>query len=384
MLTGATGSIGAHILFELLHDDSVSKVFCMTRREFPLESILQSLIAKELYITPEQASKIVALRSALDQPNLGLEADSDVLHQLQQSVTQVIHVAWPVNFNLPLNQFEPHIRGLHNLIQFSLSVSRSEPAVLMFCSSVSTALKAPSAKIPEAPMGLECAYLGYGQSKLVCEHIISIARHSGARAYSLRIGQVSGHSKKGLWNDAEALPLLIRSALTLKALPDLSQSCSWLPVDKLAAVILEVTRARSAANQEHAKNYSDIFAGPGQMDDSVYNLCNPREFSWSAFLESLSRNGFPFETVPFDEWLQMLRDSEARGEGHVNPAVKLIDHYEAMYGKQSSLAQLGPKSFITEMAERDSITLRNDRLRIIEDGILSCYVRDWLNRWMTV
>lgn len=79
----------------------------------------------------------------------------------------------------------------------------------------------------------------------------------------------------------------------------------------------------------------------------------------------------------------MLRESETRGEEHINPAVKLIGHYEAMYGGKTGSVQLGLKTFVTEKAERDSVTLRNGRLRMVEDGILSCYVRDWLRRWMT-
>jgi Putative dehydrogenase domain of multifunctional non-ribosomal peptide synthetases and related enzymes len=249
ILTGATGSIGAHTLYELLSDDSITSVFCLTRRTSPMEAVICSLIEKDLFITAEQAAKIVALNSSLDEPGLGL-GDADLIYAMKKSVTQIIHAAWPVNFNIPLIQFEPHIRGLYNLIQFSLSVQRPEPATVMFCSSISTALASPSTKIQEAPMCLASAYMGYGQSKLIGEHIVSVARASGARAFSLRIGQVSGHSKKGLWNDSEALPLLIRSALTLEALPEMDQTCSWLPVDKLASTIIELTRTCSAPDNE--------------------------------------------------------------------------------------------------------------------------------------
>jgi hypothetical protein len=83
--------------------------------------------------------------------------------------------------------------------------------------------------------------------------------------------------------------------------------------------------------------------------------------------------------VPFEQWLQMLRESETRGEENINPAVKLIDHYEALHGKGSQ--RLYPKRFVTEKATRDSVSLRNGRLRIIEDGILNCYARNWQARW---
>lgn len=371
ILTGATGSIGAHTLYELLNDTSVSKVYCFTRRENALKAVLQSLLDKELHVTAEQASRIVALNTDLEDQTFGL-GDNELIPQMLDSVTQIIHAAWPVNFNLPLRQFEEHIRGLHNLIQFSLSVHQPEPAVLMFCSSVSTALASSSPSIHEEPLRLDGAYMGYGRSKLIGEHIVSAARRTGAKTYSLRIGQVSGHSKKGLWNDSEALPLMIRSALTLGALPELQETCSWLPVDKLAATIVELTRSCAAP----ARPASPVEAE--YVDDSIYNVCNSRAFSWSALLASLENNGFRFQTVSFEEWMRLLRESEERGEVEVNPAVKLVGHYEEMYGRDSVLGQ---KTFLTEKSERDSLTLRNGRLRIIEDGILNCYVRDWTTRW---
>ena len=359
----------------------MTTVFCLTRRENPLEAVINSLQEKELHIIPEQKSKIVAVNSSLDQPDFGL--DRDMIGHMQASVTQLIHAAWPVNFNLQLGQFEPHFQGLYNLIQFSLSVQRPEPAVLMFCSSISTSLHAVSTEIQEAPIDLSSAYLGYGQSKLIGEHIVSVARQSGARAFSLRIGQVSGHSKKGLWNDNEALPLMIRSALTLKALPDLQETCSWLPIDMLACTMVELTRACSASYHESAEGYNSSVTTAERVDDSIYNVCNPREFSWPALLKSLSQSGFQFDTVSVKQWLQKLRESEAKGEEHINPAVKLIGHYEMMHGENSLFTQHGPKIFVTDKAERDSVTLRNGHLRILEDGILNCYVRDWLSRWVT-
>lgn len=350
---------------------------------------MEALSGKGLHVPASKEQKIIALNSGLDKPDLGV--GEAMLSEMQQSVSLIIHAAWPVNFNLPLSSFEPHVRGLYNLLQFSLSVHLPSPATTFFCSSVSTAFGASSPDIHERPLSdLNSALdMGYGRSKLVGEHIVSNARRSGAKAYSLRIGQISGHSKKGLWNDSEALPLMIRSALTLKALPDLPDTtCSWLPVDKLASAILEIAgvcshasppsspQSRVSSNNSSCSNDDD--------DDTIYNLCNSRSFTWSSLLTTLRSSGFEFATVPFDTWLQMLRDSEARGEEKVNPAVKLTDHYEAMYAQSPpGLQKQQPqeKKFHTDKAERDSVTLRDGPLRIIEDGILGCYAQDWLKRW---
>ncbi|KAJ5742449.1 uncharacterized protein N7511_011468 [Penicillium nucicola] len=379
LLTGATGSIGAHILFELLHDDSVSTIYCLTRRSSSLEAIINTLVEKDLDVSPEQMTKIIALNSSLDESNFGLGLKADMFEHMLDSVSLIIHTAWPVNFNLPLSQFEPHIRGLYNLIQFSLSVHRWEPAVVMFCSSVSTALGSPSDEIPEEPIALDHAFMGYGQSKLVGEHIVSNARLSGARAYSLRIGQVSGHTKKGLWNDSEALPLMVRSALTIKVLPVLDQECSWLPVDRLACSILEL--AKTCSSQTKIEDTQESGSSLAKSDDSIYNVCNSRAFPWKSLLDTLKMNGFEFEALPFEEWLHKLRESEARGEEHANPAVKLIHHYEQMHRMRSSADASTCKRYNTDKAERDSLTLRNGRLRIVDDGILNCYAQDWLTRW---
>jgi thioester reductase-like protein len=346
----------------------------LTRRSQPKEDILEALAKKGLEVLPFRASKIVALTSSLDKSDLGV--GEKMLSEMRRSVSLIIHTAWPVNFNLPLVNFEPHIQGVHNLIQFSLSVHLPAPAVMLFCSSISTALGAKSSEIDETPLEdlNDALEMGYGRSKLIGERIVSNARKLGARVHSLRIGQVSGHSKRGLWNDSEAIPLMIRSALTLKALPQIDTTCSWLPVDKLACSILEIAKACSAITPDDRE--VDWRTGE-YVDDTVYNISNPRVFSWSSLLQGLQRAGFDFETVSFDKWLQLLRDSGARGEEMVNPAVKLADHYEAMYGE----AAPPPKTFVTEKAERDSNTLRNGRLRVIQDGILTRYAQDWLRRW---
>ncbi|KAJ5836567.1 hypothetical protein N7447_002593, partial [Penicillium robsamsonii] len=206
--------------------------------------------------------------------------------------------------------------------------------------------------------------MGYGQSKLL-----------GARTYSLRISQVSGLSKKGLWNESEVISLMIRSALTLRALPKLCQECSWLPVDKLALVVLELAESCSAPDRDVRLNRVSDPSGVAYINNSIYHVYNSRGFPWSELLAALRRNGFQFQIL--------LRESEARSEENINPAVNLIHHYEMIHGAESPIRQNGTRVFMTDKAERESVTLRNGRLSIVEDGILDCYARNWFMRWMT-
>ncbi len=200
-----------------------------------MQRILDSLKERRLELPGASKAKIIALTSNLSQPGFGL--DASILAQMKKEVSLIVHIAWPVNFNISLLSFEPHIAGLHNLLRFSLSVHAPQPAQVFFCSSISTAFNTPcSASIPEEPIEdlSHASSMGYAQSKLVGEHIVRNAARAGARSYVLRIGQVVGDAQHGLWNDKEFIPSMIRSALTLKALPNLQEVCLPLRLNSLS------------------------------------------------------------------------------------------------------------------------------------------------------
>lgn len=277
-----------------------------------------------------------------------------------------------MNFNLGIQSFEEqHIQGVHNLVQFSLSVSTPAPARFFFCSSIATALGSPRpATIPETPVfDLKAALpQGYARSKLVSEHIVrNAARDVGALTRILRIGQIVGDERTGLWNDAEAIPLIIRSALTLKVLPALDEAESWLPVDTLAATILDLAGISTGE-----------IPVSGFDTDLVYNIENPCTFSWTkVLLPELHRSGLDFSTVPVAEWLQKLRDYEkSGGDTGRNPAVKLIDHFESMYGNRKT----GEVRFETKTAQKHSAAFRATP-RLIEEGYIRRFVKAWLAKW---
>jgi len=147
-----------------------------------------------------------------------------------KTTTHIIHAAWTVNFQLGLSAFEPQLQGLHNLIETALQSHRSIPPHFYFCSSVAVALATPApAVIPEAPITnlAQALSSGYARSKLIAERIVAAAaENAGVPATVLRIGQVVGDTREGIWNDTEAWPLIVRSARTLGVLPRLDVVCT--------------------------------------------------------------------------------------------------------------------------------------------------------------
>ena len=307
---------------------TVRKVYCLVRGEKPRDRVLQSLKERGIVLESSSEYKIVALSIDLSRPNLGLT--EEMMEQFKIEVALILHLAWPVNFSINLQSFELQLAGLRTLLALSLEVYHSEPARLFFASSISTAENTPPpALIADAPVEdfSHALDMGYAQSKLVGEHMVLNAARCGARSYVLRIGQIVGDLQSGFWNDNEYVPSMIRSALSIKALPALNENCSWIPVDTLATAILEVSRTVKSAPKPCATDSTN--------PPVVYNMCNPHLFSWDQLLGKVRETGLEFETVPYGDWMQLLRNSASNGDEKQNPAVKLLDHFELRYSMRN-------------------------------------------------
>ncbi|GKZ72631.1 putative NRPS-like protein biosynthetic cluster [Aspergillus niger] len=318
VVTGATGSLGAHIVVKLAQMDHVKTIYCLVRaesREAAFRRVRQSLRARGLssVLSPATERKVVALPADLANPDrLGLE--ESLYNKLVQSVTAVMHCAWSVNFNWALESFESScIAGTRHLLDLCLDVHGPQPARFGFCSSVSTVARTQGNWVPEAlPDSLACAQgMGYAQSKLVTEHIVNrAAHHAGMTARVLRVGQIIADSVHGIWNATEAIPMMFQTAETIHALPQLDDILSWTPVDVVATSVIDLTMA----------------SGAGE----VVNLTNPMLNHWTRDLLPLLRQaGLEFEELPRREWLQRLRESNQ--DPDVNPPIKLLEFFTSKY-----------------------------------------------------
>ncbi|KAL8904938.1 MAG: hypothetical protein Q9207_002932, partial [Kuettlingeria erythrocarpa] len=354
VLTGTTGSIGAHTLAQMLPDPNITKIYCPVRGSNPLQRVFTSLSSRHLDVPERYQDKIFAFESDLSHPAFGLDPSAFAL--LKRECSLIIHTAWAVNFNLPLQSFEPHIGALHNLLSLSMSVKRPQPARLFFASSISVALNsAPSSLVPDDALQTDFGNVsptGYARSKYVGEHIVGRAViEAGAKACVLRIGQVVGDTQEGIWNDQEFLPMMIRSSFVLRVLPMQSERCSWLPVDTLATVILDL------AHDTASRDLAAAHPRP-QHSTTLYNVLNPRTFSWAEILDELRASGLHFAAQPFAEWLALLKASASKGEEEDNPAIKLLEYFETGHGAGEGSVGGGGIRFDTSAAERDSRALR--------------------------
>ncbi|KAG9714102.1 acetyl-CoA synthetase-like protein, partial [Aureobasidium melanogenum] len=117
LLTGATGTVGIHILTKLVRQNNVTAVWAIVRASSitqATERISEALSSRGLHLTEREKEKIVPFLGDLSKTDLGLGEES--LQKLKSQLTHVIHSAWAVNFNLGVRSFEDqHIKGAYNL-----------------------------------------------------------------------------------------------------------------------------------------------------------------------------------------------------------------------------------------------------------------------------
>ncbi|KAL5334466.1 hypothetical protein BJX70DRAFT_391380 [Aspergillus crustosus] len=326
VVTGATGSLGCHVVAKLSALPDVHKIYCFVRASSPLDAygrLLSSLRARRVYdkLSSTAKNKLIALPSDLSDPLLGLSKST--YNSLTSELTDIIHCAWSVNFNLHISSFErDNIAGIRNLANLALKTQRPAPATVNFCSSISAVVRSPESEVPEAlPEKLEYAQnMGYAQSKLVAEHLcVNAAKQTGLRARVLRIGQVIGDSEYGIWNTTEAIPLMIQSAVTIGALPKLDEFHRWLPVDDVAGIVVDISLSSGSPT-----------ASTEDKDQAIYNIISPHPFHWTNDLLPLLRSsGLTFDELKPSAWIQKLRDSNP--DPATNPPVKLVDFFAGKY-----------------------------------------------------
>lgn len=353
----------------------VEQVYCLVRADSnkaAMQRIRNSLEDAHLLQTlePTQLQKITALSSNLNADNLGLS--NEIYDVLCNRVTNIIHNAWAVNFNMQLASFETlSIASVPNLLNLARRSHLQTKPRFTFISSIATISQARQVPVAEARHGWEAVgNMGYAQSKWVAEEICTYAAEtsgpSGPSIQILRIGQITGDTQHGKWNAREAIPSVVQTALTIGALPVIEgkdETHFWLPVDTCAAAVVQL-----ALSHHHTSSVS------------FFHVCNHRGFCWNAeFIPSLRKAGLQFDELPQREWLRRLEASDS--DVFRNPPYRLLEHFRERYGRsREEEDDIIPGDGYTI----DSISARTfapvlDRAEPVDDALVGKFVRYWLS-----
>jgi thioester reductase-like protein len=374
ILTDSTSHLGSYILDALRRDiPGLSRIVCLNTGPNSRQNQQRSLDLKGLVKLPgdwwswislgqhQDGPSVLCHDADFSQPSFGLSHDD--FEDLLSSVTLIFHGAWSVNFNLPLDAFAGHVASVRRLVDFSArSMSGARIFFLSDWSAVSGHDDSVLEKIYEDwDMPLRN---GYSQSKFVSERILDTSyRESGIPVTICRVGQVAGPStSSGTWPKEDWFPTLLASSAHLDKIPDdlgRLDPTDWTPIDLLARVIVELSTRPPKTNRE---------------ETLVYHATNPSVHDWriqrSNVLASFSTVKRKPETVPFQVWLQSLRESASDPNVARNPALKLLAFFE-------EIAQVKGRVPYLEMTRTVGLSIHMFNLKATSRTDMMRWMKSW-------
>ena len=242
LVTGSTGNLGSYVLESLSRHPQVQRIICLGRSTKGEQGgTIPDRLRKcqedtnqerGIFLTEEEWAKIEFLPWEPGSQRLGLTQAQ--FNEVCSSVTHIFHAAWPMNFNRALPSFNSHVQAVSSFIKLSLRINKLRPLLkpkFVFLSSIAAVgqyiSRTNNAVVPEEVIAdpLVTLPMGYAEAKWVCESIIDEAAREFGDRFSpcvVRVGQISGSRRNGLWNQKEHIPALIKAAREVGSFPYLA------------------------------------------------------------------------------------------------------------------------------------------------------------------
>lgn len=228
LLTGSSGSLGSYLLSHLVSLPQVAEVVCFIRSSSDYNTETASLVEHTIEAAEKKGAaipsvlrtKVAVIKGDPSAPRFALP--TSIYAGLCSKITHILHAAWPVDFQRPLESFESQFGFLQSLLQLARDAHTRRPVIkprLLFVSSIAAVGKYPTVHgnniVPEqALVDPRCtSSLGYGKAKFVCERILAKAAEdwsSEMEVSYVRTGQLSGSEGGGYWNSKEHFPALVK------------------------------------------------------------------------------------------------------------------------------------------------------------------------------
>ncbi|PWY96728.1 non-ribosomal peptide synthetase [Aspergillus sclerotioniger CBS 115572] len=297
-LTGATGFVGAFLLYELLQMPAVRRVACLIRAKdvvTGMARLRQNLAKYQIRLEPGMEDRIFIVPGDFGQPNIGLDP---YLYELLAAWSSVVfHLGAHVNYVQPYSSHRAaNVHGTLRMIEFANS---QRPKMLHYSSSIAAygpsgfvlgARAIPEDARPREYMRALEYDTGYSQSQMVAETVIWNAIDNGLPVAIYRPGFVLGHTQSGISNPDDFAGRLFKSCLEMGCYPILpAQRKEFIPVDFVVGALLHIA------------------ASPAKLR-KAYNLIQPRHeaaidmVTTFKILNDLSPT--PMQGMPYADWVR--------------------------------------------------------------------------------
>ncbi|KAI0438909.1 male sterility protein-domain-containing protein [Xylaria telfairii] len=364
LLTGSTGALGSYLLDQLIRNPAIKTVVCLNRAtDGGVGQQEKQMRDRGLAYDLKHTSKVEYLHVDLSDNRFGLRENA--YSSLLKRVHRIIHNAWPVNFNISTETFEPHLRGVRHLADFAAEADHR--VAVVFISSIGTVhhWDPTSGSVPEERMeDWSLPSNSYGRSKMAGSLILDDAAAVGDfPAASIRVGQIAGpEANAGMWNRKEWLPSMIASSLYMGILPrDLGSHnrVDWVPVERVAKLVLDVVGA-APERRIRANEINGYFHAVNASVTTWDKLAPAVQQYYGARINRL---------VSWQEWVDRLENSPTEKDIEANPGLKLVETYRGM--------ALGAAPVILDLQRTNKRSETMTEAPMISAELMKQWLRQW-------
>jgi len=326
LITGATGFLGAHLLYELVEKGRYRKIYCLVRAESDADAMTRlRAIFTQYHLPTALLTHIDVIAGDIQEPQLQLP--TPLFDKLGEEVDQIYHVAAETNYIKPYSLIKkPNLDGTANIL--TLAAHRRHK-ILHYVSTMSvygavTSLLGIEEVSEDFDIDLSLPIIsmenGYVRSKWAAERMVRSAKEKGLAVSIYRPGFISGHRQTGVANLNDTFYRFIGGCIEMGMYPDWPEKY-WtpVPVDYVADVIA------------HISSNTNYIGGN-------YNIVVPKEQELSnvEIFEYFRELGYPLQKISPKNWLNALSSLPM-----TNPLFPLISFLqEKVYQDRSTVLEV--------------------------------------------
>ncbi|AVH69221.1 thioester reductase domain-containing protein [Nostoc sp. 'Lobaria pulmonaria (5183) cyanobiont'] len=308
LLTGATGFVGAFLLYELLQQTSCD-VYCLIRANSTelAHNKLRNYLESYLLWEEGFSSRIIPVIGDLSQPLLGLSESQ--FHELADTIDVIYHNGAWVHHASPYSLLKAtNVLGTQEVLRLACQ-TKVKPVHLISATSVFSGVGDSGVRVVREQDNIDNGQVpfgGYNQSKWVAEKLVNAARDRGLPVCIYRLGRISGHSLTGVFNVNDFLYRLIIGCVQLGSIPDVELIQDIIPVDYASKAIIHLSKLQNSWGK-------------------AFHLTHPQPVSTNLFFEKLRSLGYPIQQISYDQWhTQLLNIAQNSPEHALYPLVSLL------------------------------------------------------------
>lgn len=298
LLTGATGYLGSHVLYELL-TTTTAHIYCLIRPSAHTTIEEKLIDSMQFYFgsvfTDQIKGRITVIQGDLGKQRLQLSDEDEQM--IMEEITTIIHCGADVRHFGPADHFNNvNVNGTRYLLE----IAKRKPGVhFHYVSTIG--IPEELAAIQWGPneekgnfnydVKLDNVYT---QSKLEAENLVRNAVQDAIPVSIYRVGNLSCHSETGKFQrniDDNAFYRMIKSMLYLGKTPTAQWHVDFTPINYASQALVSLA-AQSAANGH------------------VFHLCNPVSITYFELIDTIKELGYDLTIVSTQEYTNWLLNGE--------------------------------------------------------------------------